>query len=141
MKRSPLKRSTKPLRRTPLARSTKPIPRKRAKRRRVVSMAAKPWREWYENGVLIRLVCNTKTAAGRERYNGIRDDMYERDHGICCGCKRHIAKGEETFEHSDGRGGGKRNDLAEYVKPNGEVVVNRVMHLTCNGAKGSRRVA
>jgi len=146
MKRTPLSRGSKRLeRRTPLRAKT-PMRKKREKKRRVVARAIKPWREWYEDGKLVRLVCNEKNSVpGRKRYNGIRDEMYERDGGICWketgGCGLPILKGEETFDHTDGRCAGRRNDLPEYVNAQGEVVRNHVMHWLCNGRKGSRRMS
>lgn len=139
MKRTPLKSKTPLKRKTPL-RAKVQMKKKRMKPRRN-SKAIRPWREWYDaEGNLIRLVCNEKNStAGRERYNQIRDEMYWRDKGICGWCLTFIPFGEHTFDHADGRTGGRRNDLAEYAKPDGTVVKNRCLHWNCNSERSSMR--
>ncbi len=54
--------------------------------------------------------------------------MWERDKGLCCLCGQPIYDSRATFEHKNGRGGGKRDDRIEF---------NGVAHWLGNGMKGS----
>jgi len=78
-----------------------------------------------------REVC-TKTPRGLAEYKRRREEMYERDRGMCCICHKFIrTKAEATFEHVNGRGmgGSKRDDRIEG---------NGVAHFKCNTEKGSK---
>lgn len=86
-----------------------------------------------------RVVCNMKSAAGKRQYQEWISYMWVRD-GICCICKKPIEPEECTFEHTDLRSGGRRDDRPEYTKPNGQVIRNGVAHGLCNSQKGSRRI-
>lgn len=91
-----------------------------------------------------REVCNDDTAAGRAEYARRREEMWERDKGICCICLLYVPKDEAPFEHWLGRGsgGGHRDDRTE--KPDsvtGEMKkCNGIAHSWCNGLKGSKRM-
>ena len=88
-----------------------------------------------------REVCRNN-AAGKREYASRREQMYDRDHGICCICKRKIwLRSEATFEHTEGRGlgGGHRDDRPSYVNAQGKMIRNGVAHFNCNGMKGGKR--
>jgi hypothetical protein len=86
-----------------------------------------------------RVICNLKTAAGRAEYTRLIDLMYLRQRGICSLGNHWMPRSEATFEHTDLRSGGRRNDVLEYDKPNGEHVVNTTACGFHNGQKGSNR--
>lgn len=86
-----------------------------------------------------RVVYNLKTAEGKREYEHTIDLMYERQKGICSLGDHWMPRSEATFEHTDLRSGGRRNDLIEYDKPNGEHVVNTMACGFHNGQKGSIR--
>jgi hypothetical protein len=86
-----------------------------------------------------RVVCNLKSAAGRREYECTILKMWARDRGICCICGKYVPDDEATFEHTDLRSGGRRNDRPQYEKPNGQVIRNGVAHGLCNSMKGSKR--
>lgn len=69
---------------------------------------------------------------GLIEYKRRRDEMYERDRGVCCLCGLFILPSDCTFEHTGGRGsnGHRRDDRTEF---------NGVAHLACNIKQGSRR--
>ena len=75
-------------------------------------------------------------AAGRRLYAERRHAMWERQKGLCGICHQWIPEGEETFEHSDGRTAGHRDD--RIVNELGEEI-NCAAHGWCNGLKGSKR--
>ncbi len=81
-----------------------------------------------------REVC-LKTHAGQVEYKRRREQMYERDKGMCCICGGKIRSLQEaTFEHKNGRGmGGSRRD--DRIEKNG------VAHFRCNVEQGSKRYA
>jgi hypothetical protein len=85
-------------------------------------------------------------AAGREgaaEYKSRTRKMWTRQKGICClygycpDCPGPMALEEATFDHEDGRGGGRRDDRIEL--PDG-TWINGACHGPCNGWKGSRRI-
>lgn len=89
-----------------------------------------------------REVCNRHTKAGRDEYDRRKRVMFERQRGICslmltsqCKLKQgRMPFRECTFEHTQGRGGGKRDDRIEIDgKP-----YNSVACPWCNCEKGSR---
>jgi hypothetical protein len=65
--------------------------------------------------------------------------MHIRDKGLCCICGEYVPLEEATFEHTDLRSGGHRNDQPEYWR-NGELIKNGVAHARCNLERGSKRV-
>jgi len=78
-----------------------------------------------------REVCRN-TKQGKSEYIRRREQMYERDRGVCCLCGELIRSVDEaTFEHKGGRGmgGSKRDDRIEK---------NGVAHLRCNILQGSK---
>ena len=95
-----------------------------------------------------REVCETRWdkpggAEGRAEYKRRKKAMWERQKGICClygflpQCPGKLMLKDCTFEHEDGRGGGKRDD--RIVLPDG-TWINGVSHLLCNSLKGSRHI-
>ena len=132
MKRVALKSKTPLKRKTPL-RAKAPMKKKRVRPRKVKAVVSivsgLPYKVLRDG----REICR-KSSAGLEEYKRRRDLMYERDSGICCVCKRFIPKGQETFEHKDGRGlGGNRRD--DRIENNG------VSHWDCNSKRGGGRWA
>jgi hypothetical protein len=95
-----------------------------------------------------REVCVTRLdrpegAEGRAEYKRRKEAMWERQKGICClygflsECPGKLLLKQATFEHEDGRGGGKREDRISL--PDG-TWINGVSHLACNSAKGSKHI-
>ena len=95
-----------------------------------------------------REVCQTRLdhpegAEGRAEYKRRKEAMWERQKGICClygflpECPGKLEIKLATFEHEDGRGGGKRDDRISL--PDG-TWINGVSHLMCNSLKGSRHI-
>lgn len=76
-----------------------------------------------------REICN-KTPAGRKEYDNRREQMWNRDKATCWLCNMYLTLDECTFDHRNGRGGGKRDDRIE---------TNGVAHYFGNMAKGSIR--
>ena len=82
-------------------------------------------------------------AEGRAEYKRRKEAMWERQKGICClygflpECPGKLEIKLATFEHEDGRGGGKRDDRISL--PDG-TWINGVSHLMCNSLKGSRHI-
>lgn len=83
--------------------------------------------------------------AGRDEYARRKRVMWERQGGICslmitADCRRKQGKvpfNECSFEHTVGRGGGKRDDRIEIDgKPN-----NSIACWWCNSKKGSRSLS
>lgn len=74
-------------------------------------------------------------SSGRKEYRRRTLEMRERQGELCCLCAKWMSEEETSFEHQDGRGGGKRNDAIwkEGQRYNG------ASHSLCNGARGSRR--
>lgn len=82
-----------------------------------------------------REVCNLKTRAGKQIYRDRVTAMLERQKGLCCNCRKPLAREEATFEHENGRGAGKRDDrILVKGKP-----INGASHLICNSQRGSKR--
>jgi hypothetical protein len=79
-----------------------------------------------------REICNS-TAAGKREYDRRKQQMWERDKGLCCLCFQPIAFRNATWEHFDGRGmgGGRRDDRIEF---------GGVSHFWGNYTKGSTRL-
>ena len=94
-----------------------------------------------------REICNQLTKAGRDEYERRKFAMRDRQGKVCClkgiipTCPGFLAKADTTFEHENGRGGGKQDDRIE--RPNsitGKMEpINGAAHAVCNVAKGSRR--
>ena len=147
-----IKRYT-PLKRTPLKRSQKPIPKMRVKPKREKPMELpefpKPSDIKHEP-VTVRVmkdgreVCNLLTKAGRDEYTRRKRVMWERQKRRCC-LEKHIAEcpgkltwSDAVFEHEAGRGhgGGTRDDRIEVDgKPQ-----NGVAHPECNLKKASVKI-
>jgi hypothetical protein len=87
-----------------------------------------------------REVCR-KSIPGREEYKRRREQMYDRDKGICCICHEKIKdKAQATFEHGNGRGhGGSIRDDRIDIKDKHGRYINGVAHWSCNSSKGSKR--
>jgi hypothetical protein len=83
-----------------------------------------------------REICNADTQAGRLEYQLRIRAMLIRQRGLCCNCRKSISEDEQpTFEHENGRGGGKRDDrIMVDGKP-----LNGASHLQCNYERGSKR--
>jgi hypothetical protein len=82
-------------------------------------------------------------AEGRAEYKRRLEVMWERQKGYCClhgfiaECPGKLLLGEATFEHENGRAGGKRDDRVEL--PDG-TWINGAAHMLCNGIKGSVKI-
>ena len=80
-------------------------------------------------------------AEGRAEYKRRKEAMWKRQGAVCClygfipECPGRLLLRDCTFEHEDGRTGGKRDDRIEL--PDG-TWINGVSHGLCNGLKGSR---
>ena len=80
---------------------------------------------------------------GRAEYRKRVSAMWERQKGVCClygwldCCPGELSFSEATFEHENGRSGGRRDDRISL--PNGDWI-NGAAHGLCNSAKGSRRI-
>lgn len=94
-----------------------------------------------------REVCLTigmvkQSLQGRKEYRRRIQAMWDRQNGICClfghikECPGPLRLEEATFEHENGRGGGKRDDRIEV---DGKWI-NGAAHWFCNNIKGSRRI-
>lgn len=92
---------------------------------------------------ICRVGGNDGTASGQREYKLRVEQMAERQNHICClyghapCCPGSLIGYRATFEHENGRGGGKRDDRIEL--PDG-TWVNGAAHMECNGWKGSRRI-
>lgn len=143
----------KPLKRTPLKRSTKPIPKKcvKPKREKPVELPEFPKpRDIKNEPVAVRVmkdgreVCNLLTKAGRDEYERRKRAMWERQGKRCCleghieGCPGVLNWKDTVFEHEEGRGhgGGHRDDRIEVDGKR----INGAAHATCNSKKASRRI-
>ena len=85
------------------------------------------------------MIC-ADTPSGRVLYRKLIDFMLIRDNYMCCICGKEICVMDQvTFEHTDLRSGGHRNDQPEYWK-NGKLIRNGVAHKLCNEIKGSERL-
>lgn len=92
--------------------------------------------------------CDLKTKLGQDDYSRRKRAMWERQKGRCSLmittlCKLMQGKlpfSECTFEHSAGRGAGKRDDRIEKLNPEtGKMEpINSVACSWCNNEKGSR---
>lgn len=91
-----------------------------------------------------REVCNQDTREGRGEYRGRTLFMRDRQGGRCClegyapMCRGWMREDEASFEHENGRGGGKRDDRVSL--PDGSWI-NGAAHVLCNGWKASRYIA
>lgn len=91
-----------------------------------------------------REIVNLLCKAGRDEYEHRKDQMFERQKGICClyghieGCPGRLRRSDAVFEHEAGRGhgGGHRDDRIEV---NGKPQ-NGVAHPICNSKKSSQRI-
>ena len=81
-----------------------------------------------------REVC-AATPVGRREYRRRTSAMRERQGNLCCLCGLYLSEEEATFEHQNGRGGGKRDDRIEV---DGKWI-NGAAHFWCNNEKGSKR--
>lgn len=83
---------------------------------------------------------------GREIVTGLEYrrrtiQMAERQDWKCGLCGKYMTMGNVTFEHTDLRSGGRRNDTIEpYENARRKIVQNCAAHRECNGAKGSKRL-
>ena len=122
------------IRKTPLRRSSKPI-----KRSRIAPVSkrsvARPVISVYADG---REVLNNNTNAGRAEYKRRAEAMRQRQGETCCICNQWLSQKESTFEHeaSRGMGGGFRDDRIEI---NGKPI-NGAAHGHCNRIKGSKHI-
>ena len=91
-----------------------------------------------------REVLDLKTKAGSDEYQRRKLEMWERQGRRCAlqitdACKQRKGrwpKDEVTFDHENGRGGGKQDDrIVVDGRP-----TNAACCWFCNGAKGSRRM-
>ena len=93
----------------------------------------------YDDG---REVCR-KNAAGRALYRQRTVDMVRRQDRRCClegycpVCPGALREKYATFDHENGRGGGKQDD--RITLPDG-TLINGSCHLWCNSWKASRRI-
>ena len=89
-----------------------------------------------------REICR-KTAAGRALYWERTVLMVRRQDRRCCleghcpFCPGALRENDATFDHENGRGGGKQDDRIEL--PDG-TWINGAAHLWCNSWLGSRRI-
>jgi hypothetical protein len=94
-----------------------------------------------------REICYTigwvrQSLAGRNEYRRRINAMLERQKGFCClhgyapDCPGFLAEEDATFEHENGRSGGRRDDRIEVSGK----WINGAAHLICNHWKGSRRI-
>jgi hypothetical protein len=97
------------------------------------------WITIYADG---REKLNIKTAQGANEYHWRKWEMRDRQNLICClfgfisECPGYLKPCDTSFEHEDGRGGGKQDDRTEK---NGRPY-NGASHFQCNTSKGSRFV-
>lgn len=90
-----------------------------------------------------REILNKGTLAGRKEYRDRTMRMVERQHSRCCleghipECPGYLKHRDATFEHEDGRSGGRQDDRIEL--PDGRWI-NGAAHWICNQLKGSRRI-
>ena len=82
-----------------------------------------------------REICNPATDGGILQYWFRRAALWLRQEGLCCICCRELKLSDATFEHENGRGGGKRDDRIEI---DGQPI-NGASHLWCNSLRGSKR--
>jgi hypothetical protein len=88
-----------------------------------------------------REICNKLTVTGRREYRWRVEAMRLRQKGRCClegyipECPGALLASEATFEHENGRGGGRQDDRIEV---NGRWQ-NGAAHALCNHIKGSRK--
>lgn len=82
-----------------------------------------------------REICQQQTKAGADEYRLRRMLMRARQNNLCCLCGLWMSEEECSFEHENGRGGGKREDriLIDGKRVNG------ASHCRCNMERGSRR--
>ena len=110
--------------------------------------APKPLREAFKKLPDGREICFTvgrvtQSARGRKEYKRRTLAMLERQGGRCClegyapMCLGLLLAKDATFEHENGRGGGKRDDRISL--PGGKWI-NGAAHTVCNQWKGSRRI-
>jgi len=85
----------------------------------------------YDDG---REVCQENTA-GRREYRRRTLAMRDRQGELCARCGEWMSEADTTFDHENGRGGGKRDDRIEV---DGERQ-NAALHGKCNHEKGSKR--
>lgn len=81
-----------------------------------------------------REIC-TASAGGEAEYARRRLEMRRRQGELCCLCGQWMAVEDTTFEHENGRGGGKHDDRIEIDG----VRVNGASHLKCNSERGSKK--
>ncbi len=68
-------------------------------------------------------------------------NLWHKQSGICCICGKWLSTADISFEHTDLRSGGRRNDTIErYKNARGQWVQNGAAHIGCNGQKGSNRL-
>lgn len=90
-----------------------------------------------------RDICDLNISAGRVEYKRRTEEMRMRQYGICCleghapMCPGGLRKEDATFEHENGRGGGKRDDRTQLADGRW---INGAAHMACNYWKGSVRI-
>ena len=109
----------------------------------------KPRRKYLDDDGVYRFpdgreICDIKGKTGSDEYQRRKGAMFERQGRRCALqitniCKQRGGrwpKDEVTYDHANGRGGGKQDDRIEVDgKPQ-----NAAVCWWCNGAKGSRRM-
>ena len=90
-----------------------------------------------------REICNPATAEGCAEYKYRTLLMWLRQDSWCCFheydfCPGRLALKDATFEHENGRTGGKRDD--RIWLPNERRPLNGAAHLECNSIAGSRKL-
>lgn len=118
----------------------KPKPRSSQRKRTSQSVG----RHWFNKPAVIyrseREICNPATPEGKAEYKWRILLMWVRQEGLCCDCREPLRLKEATFEHENGRGGGKRDDrIAIYIEGKFIRHQNGAAHLWCNSQRGSRR--
>jgi hypothetical protein len=95
-----------------------------------------------------REICNLLCKEGSDEYQRRKWKMRDRQNKRCCleehipDCPGFLAKEDTTFEHEEGRTGGKRDDRIERLNPKtGKIEwINGAAHFWCNSKKGSRKI-
>lgn len=82
-----------------------------------------------------REICNYRRREGLNIYADRVFAMLKRQKGYCCNCRQRLDWTEATFEHENGRGGGRRDDRIWI----GNKPINGASHLICNQQRGSKR--
>lgn len=120
-------RRHKPIKRTGIKRKRRKWPESSLRYRRVDGVRI------YDDG---REVCDVGSMSGHCEYRSRVSLMVTRQDFRCCICLQPFKVYElPTFEHENGRGGGKQDDRIEIDG----VLVNGASHEICNSQRGSKR--